>query len=325
MPSRKIAVLMTCHNRRETTVRCLQSLKANFRFQISGFKGQISDSKGQIPDSKGQRRLHNLAETVGLAFHRQPRTAMERRPYRQLPRQDLGLEVRVFLVDDGSTDRTGEAVRELIDCEIDGLTDCGKGRLTGWVIRGEGDLYWAKGMRLAWEMAVAQEQVDGPFDAFLWLNDDAMLNEDGIGKMLAADDGESLVVGNLCDASGKEVYGLDVNGWVNGNCVLVPRKIYETIGMICGEYSHAWADGDYALQAKKAGFGVVGAGVVGTTSEWHPIRPSLEGKTLRERWRLLFDPKGWNVHDLWLYRRRNWNAAVAVVSCAHLILRVLWG
>ena len=186
-------------------------------------------------------------------------------------------------------------------------------------------MYWAKGMRLAWEMAVARERVEGPFDAFLWLNDDAMLNEDGIGKMLAADDGASLVVGNLCDASGKEVYGLDVNGWVNGNCVLVTRKIYETIGMICGEYSHAWADGDYALQAKKAGFGVVGAGVVGTTSEWHPIRPSLEGKTLRERWRLLFDPKGWNVHDLWLYRKRNWNAAVAVVSCAHLILRVLRG
>ena len=242
----RLAVLMTCHNRVETTLECLKRLMLQLR-----------------PDDK------------------------------------------VFLVDDGSTDGTGVKVISNFP--------------TVHLIYGDGSLFWAKGMRKAWEVATAE----GEWDAYLWLNDDAMLSADAIEKMIAKDDGRSLLIGTLCDSNGRAVYGLNVNGWVNGNCVLVPRKIYETIGMICGEYAHAWADSDYALQVRKSAFPIVDAGVVGST-EWHALRPSLVGRRLVERWRLLFDPKGWNLHDLWIYRRRNWSAFRALASVIHMVCHVLF-
>lgn len=244
---RRIAILMACHNRVETTLGCLKRLMP-----------QLSDAD------------------------------------------------RVFLVDDGSTDATGERVH----------TEFPEVR----VIEADGTLYWAKGMHKAWRAAIGE----GEWDSYLWLNDDAILTEDAVDRMLSKDDGKSLVVGELCDKTGKPVYGLNVNGWVNGNCVLVPKYVFEKIGMICGEYSHAWADSDYACRVKKAGCAIAGAGNVGTT-EWHPIRPELAGKSLLERWHLLFDPKGWNLHDLWLYRRRNCSIVHAVVSVAHMILHVMLG
>lgn len=242
----RLAVLMTCHNRRETTLACL-------------------------------RRLFAQADACAMC---------------------------VYLVDDGSTDGTGAAV-------------CA-GFPQVRVIQGDGSLYWAAGMALAWRTAGTD------WNAVLWLNDDTMLFPEALAKMLAADDGRSVVVGTLVDSAGVPVYGLNVNGWVNGNCVLVPKAVSRQIGLICGDYAHAWADSDYALRARRAGFPIVSAGIVGT-AECHPLRPPLAGLSLRVRWRLLFDPKGWNLHDLWLYRRRNWNVVLACLSCIHFVCHVLKG
>ena len=244
----RVAVLITCHNRKAATVDCLNRL---------------------------------------------------------LPQ--LGEEDKVFLVDDGSVDGTGDAVRSNFS--------------KVHVIDGDGSLFWAKGMRKAWEAAVAGRQ---DWDGFLWLNDDTELSSDAIAKILVANDGKKIVVGELENAKGEIVYGLREGGLFTGNCVFVPRKIYERMGIICGDYSHAWADYDYAMMAKRADIGVVSAGVIGK-AEGHPNRPSLRGMSLRQRLFSLRDPKGWNLHDLWLYRRRNWGIAAAVVSCMHLVLHVVFG
>lgn len=218
-----------------------------------------------------------------------------------------GWSCKVFLVDDGSTDGTGDRVRAAFP-EVR-------------VIDGDGTLYWAKGMHKAWEAAIAERN---DWDGYLWLNDDTELNEGSLAQLMAANDGASIVVGELQNADGKIVYGLREGGLFTGNCALVPRKVYERMGMICGEYSHAWADSDYARMAKRAGIDVVSAGVVGK-AEGHPNRPSLKGVPFSKRMRLLRDPKGWSLHDLWLYRRRNWGLCVALASCAHLALHVMWG
>ena len=218
-----------------------------------------------------------------------------------------GWSCKVFLVDDGSTDGTGERVRAAFP-EVH-------------VIDGDGMLYWARGMRKAWEAAIVERD---DWDGYLWLNDDAELDDKSLVQLMAANDGESIVVGELKNADGKIVYGVREGGLFTGNCVLVPRKVYERIGMICGEYSHAWADSDYARRAMRAGVNIVSGGVVGT-AEGHPNRPSLKGLQFGERMRLLRDPKGWNLHDLWLYRRRNWGLCAALASCAHLVLHVMWG
>ena len=220
----------------------------------------------------------------------------------------LGEESRVYLVDDGSRDGTAAAVAGLNDKRIK-------------VVNGDGRLYWAKAMHTAWEAAVAER--DG-WDGYLWLNDDTELNGDALQKLLAVNDDQKIVIGDLVNSKGAVVYGLREGGLFTGNCVLVPRKVYKRLGMICGEYSHAWADSDYAMMAKCAGIEVVSAGVVGM-AEGHPNRPSLKGLSLRVRIGMLRNPKGWNLHDLWLYRRRNWGYCAAICSCLHLILHVATG
>ncbi len=221
--------------------------------------------------------------------------------------QSKDSELFVFLVDDSSSDGTAEVVRKRFS----------KAR----VMDGDGSLYWAKGMRKAWEAAIAERQ---DWDGFLWLNDDTELRSDAIAKILAVNDGKKIVVGELENSKSEIVYGMRPGGLFTGNCVLVPRKVYERLGMICGNYSHAWADSDYAMQAKRAGIGVVSAGVVGK-AEGHQNRPSLKGLSLKDRMALLRHPKGWNVHDLWLYRSRNWGYVAAIVSCLHMVVHVVIG
>lgn len=220
----------------------------------------------------------------------------------------LGEDDGVFLVDDGSSDGTADAVVGLNDKRIK-------------VITGDGLLYWARGMRKAWEAAIAERQ---DWDGYLWLNDDTELWPDALAKMMAANDDERIVVGELENLKGEIVYGTRSSGLFTGNCVFVPRKVYERIGMICGDYSHAWADSDYAMMAKRAGIGIVSAGVVGK-AEGHPNRPRLKGLLMKDRLRLLWHPKGWNVRDLWVYRRRNWGYVASIFSCLHMIVHVVIG
>ena len=250
----KIAVLMTCHNRKETTLRCLRGLPS---------------------------------------------------------------DVDVYLVDDGSTDGTDEAVKIAFP-KVN-------------VIRGSGNLYWAKGMELAWKTCLQREveKVGGggqwKYDGFLWLNDDVELATDALGKLTTAFQLEAptIFVGELVNSEGEVIYGKR-GDLFTGNFVFVPRVAYEKLGLICGDYAHAWADSDYAMRAKRAGVKVVSCGIVGKC-EGHPNRPSLKGLSIVERLRLLTDPKGWNVHDLWLYRKRNWGVCAAIASCTHLILHVMKG
>lgn len=265
----RIAVLMTVHNRRETTIRCLERLLAQMTV-----------------GADGEERTSDL-----------------------------------FLVDDGSTDGTSEAVKGLFRPPHSSSLH---------LIHGNGSLYWAKGMELAWRSALEEEKRRAPtstlnsnYSGFLWLNDDVELDADALSRLEAdSRSGDKIVVGELENVKGEMTYGLR-GDLFTGNFVFVPRAVYEKLGLICGEYAHAWADSDYAMRAKHAGIGVVSCGVVGRC-EGHELRPSLRGRDLRWRWRSLWDPKGWCVHDVWLYKRRNFGFLQAVVSSVHLVLHVLF-
>lgn len=114
MKKQKIAVLLTCYNRREKTLTCLASF---FR--------------ANLPDK----------------YH-----------------------FDIFLTDDGSTDGTEQSVNEKFP--------------TVKTIKGNGNLFWAGGMRLAWTTALKHDV----YDAFLLLNDDVELKDDFIANLMKAEE-----------------------------------------------------------------------------------------------------------------------------------------
>lgn len=280
-----IAVLMTCHNRRETTLRCL---------------GALRTAANEVK-SKSER--------------------------------GTSADFSVFLVDDGSTDGTGVAVARLFDS-----SDCLRGR----VIRGDGSLYWAKGMRVAWEMAVQVEKIEGPFDFYLWLNDDVILKEDAVLRILedwrVCGDPRGVIAG-ACSSSALETecsYGAtDAHnelippngrvhrawGWFTGNFVLIPRETVQVVGLISNEYTHARADFDYAERVKQAGipFFVSSAYVGVCANDW---KNKMRGLSLHSRLTSLWRPGYSNLHDLWLIRSRYHGKVRAIISCLHMIALV---
>ena len=168
-------------------------------------------------------------------------------------RQSSGNVFDVWLVDDGSSDGTTEAV---------------KARFPGVnVVRGDGGLFWAKGMHKAWTSAVAFRQ----YDFYLWLNDDVVLRRDSLSTIFADYESVGGVLVGACSMDETErqcTYGATdrrdqkiipnghpqrADGWFNGNCVLVPRDVALRVGLISEEYSHARADYDYAERLKRAG------------------------------------------------------------------------
>ncbi len=200
------------------------------------------------------------------------------------------------------------------------------------LIRGDGNLFWAGGMRLA--QAVAEEQ---PAEFYLWLNDDIVLYPNAIFRLLeshaslaATAMARAIIVGSTQDPrSGVLTYG----GWLrrsgcllarlekaeppldrpapcdtfNGNCVLVPRVVVDAIGGLDPRFPHAMADLDYGFRAASAGCTLwVLPGFAGTCV-------SNDGRDLwtevslpfGERWRRLVGPKGLPPRPWLTFTRRH--------------------
>ena len=232
----RVAVLMTCHNRRALTVRCLDSLRT----------------------------------------------------------QGGDAEIALFLVDDGSSDGTAEAVR------------------AAWpaahVIPGDGSLFWNGGMRLAWETAAGV----GPFDHTLWLNDDVVLEPGAVPRLLheatalAGADGAVIVAGSTRSPGTDEVsYGgqhrpnprrplrltvappgvtpIAVDS-VSGNIVLVSAAAFARLGNLSPAFIHIYGDLDYGLRARGAGIPVyAGSGFFGECEGPDMTGTSLDPRLSRRR------------------------------------------
>lgn len=244
---------------------------------------------------------------------------LERLFVQELP-DDYAIEV--FLVDDASPDNTGQLVKARYP-----LVN---------VIAGKGGLFWCKGMRLAWDSAVT----DGDYDFFLWLNDDVMLKEGALLHMLADhEEVQSVVVGTFAtDESESDIsYGVtkqmpdgqhprpsEIVG-LYGNLVLVPRGVYKKVGPICGEFHHQYGDWDYAALLRKNGLRYYASSHFCGVCPQQPERYfHLKGKSLVQRLRLLTNPKGFCVHDAFLFRKRHRGFLRACVSAVHVFCVVVF-
>lgn len=198
---KSIAILLTVHNRKDTTLSCLSQIKE------------------QVYDKNNFRLV-------------------------------------VYLVDDGSSDGTSEAVALKYPDTI--------------IIKGDGTLFWNRGMYLAWDKAAN----DYDYDFYLWLNDDTFIYHDCISRLLVSSishNNKCIIVGSCCWMKDKlkTAYGGYINRkrisnvsierkcqTMNGNIVLIPRSVFKVLGNLDYSFHHGCGDFDYGYRAGKAGIDI---------------------------------------------------------------------
>lgn len=233
---------------------------------------------------------------------------------------------KVYLVDDGSTDGTAEAVRRNFPQVR--------------IIQGTGQLYWAGGMRRAWDLASSEED----FDFYLWFNDDVCLHQSAL-KVILRDYFEllacgrpTIMVGAFTDPdTGEMTYSGSINSQklrpngspqfcnnITGNFVLVPEIIFQTVGGLNEAYTHGIADMEYALRVIRAGFDcrlvseVIGTCKIGEKRPW--CDPSYR---LYERWENAWKVTHGNLPEYFYFVKINFGLWRSVCAIAKALICLL--
>ena len=215
------------------------------------------------------------------------------------------VDLDVYLVDDGSTDGTGDAVKKNFP-KVN-------------LLKGDGTLYWNGGMRFAFAEAIKNK-----YDYYLWLNDDTFIYQHSLNLLVETSNslkqkkGNSvIIVGAIKDIDTENVnYGGFVQksklhplifillncrmepqlcDTFSGNVVLIPDKIVQKVGNMNLQYSKMkMGDFDYGLRAKYAGFeSWVAPGFIGECAS-NTIEGTLFDNNLsfKERIKIMKTPHG---------------------------------
>ncbi len=276
---KNIAVLLTCHNRKDKTLSCLQSLY-----------------NAELPDTT---------------------------------------KLNVFLVDDGSTDGTAKVVKESFP-KVN-------------IIQGTGNLYWAGGMRLAWNVAINNDN----YDAFLLLNDDTVLYNNAITDLLSAHNyclekynKAGIYIGSTRESkTGEFTYGgkrlksnnnkiipndnYQLADLANANILVISKDVYNEVGIFDSKYTHGIADYDYSLRAKKYGYPlIVCPNYQGECNNDHGNNWKSSDTTLKERINYLYSPTGLAYNEYIYYIKKHFGGKAYFISIIKLWLKtifpVLW-
>ena len=254
-----IAALLTCHNRKDKTLACLEALYSQ-----------------ELPEN---------------------------------------VRISVYLVDDGCTDGTADAVRGRFQ-KIN-------------ILQGDGSLYWNGGMRLAFNKAMGSN-----YNYYLWLNDDTLLYSNAVNNLLSTSVAlgsefacTAIICGSTIDPQTHvQTYGglVRASKWhplklrmvtpgktpkrcitMHGNCVLIPEMVAKIVGNLSAEYRHNFGDNDYGLRAGRLGCSQwIAPGYVGTCVNDHFLRLEYKNISLRERWQKIIGPKGHPPRDWATYCKR---------------------
>lgn len=223
----------------------------------------------------------------------------------------------VYLVDDGSIDGTILEVKKHFP-KVN-------------IIEGNGQLFWAGGMRLAWNKALQNEK----YDAFLLLNDDVILSNEVINNLKNAQDfslekfkQEGIYCGTtINNENNKTSYGgilLTKNSFIvrskrldacnqcqnchmaNANILWVSKETVEKIGIFSNKYTHGIADYDYTYTAFKNKIPlIVAPGVCGECTDDHGNNWKSKNVKLKQRIAFLKSPKGLAYNEYLYYIWKN--------------------
>lgn len=221
-------------------------------------------------------------------------------------------DCHVYLVDDGSTDGTSEAIKQKYP--------------QVHIIKGNGNLFWSRGMYTAWK-----EAIKGSYDFYLWLNDDVELYPFFLQELT-----ECMTYGqNQCIVSGlienfektKILYGgSDKNKkliqpnktpqeitFMNGNVVLIPAYVVDKIGIIDPKFHHDLGDVDYGLTAIKNNIKVYSTRTpiaAGYSNNFCRIRKW--NTTLKNRFKKLYSPLGSPPSINFYFRKKHYGIINAI-------------
>jgi GT2 family glycosyltransferase len=239
-----------------------------------------------------------------------------------------GIKLDVYLLDDASTDGTEEAVRiEFPQVHI---------------FKGNGTNFWNRGMRVVFDAA----RRDG-YDHYVLFNDDTMLDEDALARLLSCASAQkeagitAIVAASFrSPVTGKRTYGgqrMEARGLriglkgiepdpykpllcdcMNGNFAMIPAEIVQVLGILDNAYHHQMGDVDYGLRATRAGFKVIVApGYFGTCKE-NSSQDTYRDHTipLAQRWKNLMSPKGVPPKEWLVFTTRHfgWRWPLYIVS-----------
>jgi len=231
--------------------------------------------------------------------------------------------LEIYLVDDGCTDETTKAAHDTVEYA------------PLHILKGDGNLYWAGGMRYCWREAMKRHH---EWNYYLLINDDTEMMKNLFDELFYAQSysrnqfgQEGIVSGITCamDDATKLTYGGDViinrflstkrrlspNGkpqlcdQTNANILLVPKSIVDCIGIFYDGYTHGFADSDYSRMARRKDIPIVlTANFCGRCEQDHGTETELAhkliGMSLKQRRAYFRNPLHSNK-EYFRYIRRN--------------------